>query len=505
LLGEAGTALCLNRQTASQQATASWNFPSSPAGRIKMSFVLESEGDAVIALSDHSSAGWDRRDDPLVSLFALTINSSQVGSHITKLNQGQWYQLQMDWTIAEEAVSGAMQWSVSVDDASVAHGMENLMRTGNEGRVSYWSLQSLNPGGVCVGWIHASSHDRSLKSDDKEGDVAAAARTRAINHENVMRLRDISMRAKQADAHRAAAGAASLGLGNAVTPSQLRSRYMRGGPPQSAPGIVDAASFADPTGATDAAPGLRKAIAELLAGSALSGRFSLWSNVTDLSGRRLELGGGEYLLQSALSIPGGFGNFELRGGTLRAGSLFPADKSLLSLGDDSGSHIESVSLTSMLLHGGGGLARGSLLNITYGVGISVGPAVYFEGFSGVGAQINRGAEILIHECWFVGQYGSGLPFYSKPPAQPPSITLFNSTAIQINGNDHYVSDVVIWQYTRLGVQVNGGGNLLSGVHAWGCGAAWCDRDWYQDLGLNSKSLTGIEINAPRNRVVQVRG
>jgi hypothetical protein len=52
--------------------------------------------------------------------------------------------------------------------------------------------------------------------------------------------------------------------------------------------------------------------------------------------------------------------------------------------------------------------------------------------------------------------------------------------VQINGNDHYITDSVVWQYTRLGVQVNGAGNLISGVHVWGCGDAWCDPDWYND-------------------------
>jgi hypothetical protein len=49
--------------------------------------------------------------------------------------------------------------------------------------------------------------------------------------------------------------------------------------------------------------------------------------------------------------------------------------------------------------------------------------------------------------------------------------------------------------------MNGMGGYIGGVHAWGCGSTWCDRDWYQQLGLASKSLTGIEINAPRNRVL----
>ena len=312
--------------------------------------------------------------------------------------------------------------------------------------------------------------------------MAAKSDDVTARHALAMRSRGAAMAAKQADAHRSAG---SLELGHGIHPTRLWRRLRRLGPegvahtagaPPPSGGIVDASKYADPTGATDAAPGLRRAIAELLAGSQPEHPFALWSNVTDLSGRRLELAGGEYLLQSPLAIPGGFGNVEIRGGTLRAGRLFPANESLLSLGDESGArHIESVSLTSMLLHGGGGLLNGALLKVAYGVGISVGPAVYFEGFSGVGVQIDKGAETLIHECWFVGQYGEGLPFYGGRTQKPPDVTLFNSTAIQINGNDHFVSDVVIWQYTKLGVQVNGEGNILSGVHAWGCGAGWCGK------------------------------
>ena len=126
--------------------------------------------------------------------------------------------------------------------------------------------------------------------------------------------------------------------------------------------------------------------------------------------------------------------------------------------------------------------------------------MYVEAFQGVGIELTRGAETLIHNSWFVGQYGKGLPFYNAA-APPPNVTLFNTTAVQINGNDHYVVDSVIWQYTRRGVQVNGMGAVISGVHAWGCGSTWCDLDWYRELGLASKSLTGIAIRAPRNRVL----
>ena len=323
-------------------------------------------------------------------------------------------------------------------------------------------------------------------------------------HETAMSSRAAAMAEKQVDAHRAMDGLLGLGqqLSYASPEPRIRKRKVHASTLDTFAGIIDASKYADPTGTSDAAPGLQRAIDDLVCITPPERQFSLWSNATDLGGRTLELSGGIYVVHSPLSIPSGVANFKIQGGTLRAAPSFPANESLLSLGDDGGGHIESVSLTSMLLHGGGGLAQGSLLKVTYGVGISIGPAVYFEGFAGIGAHINKGAEALIHECWFVGQYGHGLPFYGGRTKHPPDVTLFNSTAVQIDGNDHYVSDVVIWQYTQVGVRVNGEGNLLSGVHAWGCGAAWCDSDWYQDLGLSSKSLTGIEIHAPRNRVLR---
>ena len=282
-------------------------------------------------------------------------------------------------------------------------------------------------------------------------------------HALTMRSRGAALASKQAEASRASGGAVDVAQ-SYPPPLRRRLRQTVASCAQASAGIVDVSRYADPTGSTDAAPGLRRAIVELLKGSQLPSEradFNLWSNVTDLSGRVLELSGGEYLLESPLEIPAGYGNFKIQGGTLRAGPSFPAYATLLTLGDSSGAHIESVSLTALLLHGGGGLASGALLTIAYGVGISVGPAVYFEGFSGIGVQIVKGAEALIHECWFVGQYGGGLPFYGGRTQRPPSVELFNSTAIQINGNDHFVVDVVVWQYTRLGVQVNGEGNLLS--------------------------------------------
>ena len=87
-----------------------------------------------------------------------------------------------------------------------------------------------------------------------------------------------------------------------------------------------------------------------------------------------------------------------------------------------------------------------------------------------------------------GHHGSALS--STSPAAPPPQTLNNrSIAVQINGNDHYMVDSIIWQYTYLGVEINGAANLLQGVHAWGSG---CGRFTY---------LTGIKVNGYQNRLL----
>jgi hypothetical protein len=51
------------------------------------------------------------------------------------------------------------------------------------------------------------------------------------------------------------------------------------------------------------------------------------------------------------------------------------------------------------------------------------------------------------------------------------------------GNDHYANNVIVFDYTYLGVEVNGAANLLTGVHTW-----------------NGAGI-GIVINAYQNRLI----
>lgn len=51
------------------------------------------------------------------------------------------------------------------------------------------------------------------------------------------------------------------------------------------------------------------------------------------------------------------------------------------------------------------------------------------------------------------------------------------------GNDHFLDNIIVFDYTHIGVQINGAANILSGVHTWNGGG------------------TGIEINAYQNRLM----
>lgn len=341
-------------------------------------------------------------------------------------------------------------------------------------------------------------HDSDLRSIHQQLRMATAA---PAIHGTAMGART-QLKHKALALARAQRRSVSGGAGaSSPLPSHLGSRLQVLSPQPATPGIIEAATFADASGIEDASPGLQRAIETLLKGS--GPRQEIWANRTDLSGRRLELGGGQYLLGAPLFIPAGVGNFEIRGGTLRAGPNFPAAKSangtggeafLLTMGESgnatySPGYVTSVSVTSVLFQGSGIAAGG--LHCIYCVGVNIGPAVFVEGFPGTGIKVDLGAEVLIHDCWFTGPYLSTdlWPKHEGPP--PPELD--HSIAVQINGNDHIVLNSVVWQYTHLGLQVNGAAALVQGIHAWGCGSVWCAQ------GPNA--LTGIALTSHQIRVV----
>jgi len=246
-------------------------------------------------------------------------------------------------------------------------------------------------------------------------------------------------------------------------------------------GIVSPISFgADPSGRRDSTHAFQKALQALLSDHP---GHTLSSGIKDLGGRTLDLEGGDFLISKPLVIPGFYGNFFVKTGTIRASRWFPRDRWLFEIGekdcnpDYAKACNEFITFEDLLLDASSRAA--GCLWIINSMGIGVGPAIFVEGFKDVGVRIDGGHETLISEAWFVERFWSDITHsYSS-----------DSIAIQINGNDHYVVNTIIWQYTHLGVEVNGGANLLLGVHAWGCGQPWCNE------------LTGISVKAFQNRII----
>ena len=62
----------------------------------------------------------------------------------------------------------------------------------------------------------------------------------------------------------------------------------------------------------------------------------------DCGGAVLDLAGGEYLISQPITIPPGYSNFRVTGGTLRASPAFPPDRALLEIGYGMGTQNQNL-------------------------------------------------------------------------------------------------------------------------------------------------------------------
>ena len=243
--------------------------------------------------------------------------------------------------------------------------------------------------------------------------------------------------------------------------------------------LVDAAASAivrptdfgaDPTGATDSSEAFDKALAALLAPRG-GPRRTMASNITDLGGATLDLSGGTYLISRPLVIPPGVGNAQIVRGTLRAAPSFPSSRWLVEIGsvscapklpsgkpDTQGSCNEFINLSEMMFDAMHVAAGG--VRVAKVMGTTLGPSVFFTGFNQVGVRIDNGHEVMLTEAWLAECYWS---------SNGPCAKKADSIAVQINGNDHYLTDVIVFDYAHVGVEVNGAANVLQAVHTWNGG------------------------------------
>ena len=293
--------------------------------------------------------------------------------------------------------------------------------------------------------------------------VAAAPAT----DRRVARLRDLSRLPRPADhaagplmeclQARANAVRQSAGMRPAA-PSALAATRLR--PPRAGTTINPADYGADPTGGRDSSAAISAAVGGLLAACSPSspaeaGRH-LAFNISDCGGATLDLHGGTFLLSAPLALPPWHGNLHITAGTLRAGGNFPADRWLVELGDPHQvcDHIchEDITVTSVFFDAAHVAAGGLLSNNAMGCVVSQS---YFLGFRSSGVNITGGHEMLVDSCWL------GEVWWNEPvPAHSRSI------GILINGNDHAVTDSVLFAFESIGIEINSPGAMIHNVHVW---------------------------------------
>jgi len=225
------------------------------------------------------------------------------------------------------------------------------------------------------------------------------------------------------------------------------------------PVVFPTAFGADPTGRADSAAAFAQAMAAVLARA--TGR-NMSDGIADLGGVVLDLQGGDYLLSAPLVVPQFVGNLRVIDGTLRAAPAFPPARFLVEVGaspcktpSGQGSCNENVGMSGLTLDGAHVAAGCLKIASTMGATLDASSAVF--GFREIGVLLAGGHEAMISETW-VAAY-----FWSDPQKETN-----DATGISIAGNDHFVSNVIVFS-ARVGVDFIGAANKATNVHT--CEAA----------------------------------
>jgi len=224
---------------------------------------------------------------------------------------------------------------------------------------------------------------------------------------------------------------------------------------------------ADPTGRNDSWAALNAALGVCLQQSALSPNgnfpgdtsFGNGKAVRDMGGCDIDLQGGEYRISQPLVLPEYNANMQFGRGSLVAAPDFAGDF-LFVIGIEGsckvpqGSCNIDINFPELFLDGSH-VASGMQINNV--MGVTIGPGGYFLNFTAFGLQINNGHEVMMERCW-LGE--TNFDFDHEKYGAPP-----NATAVQINGNDHYILNSIVFS-SRVGIEVHGAADYVQGVHVW---------------------------------------
>ena len=231
--------------------------------------------------------------------------------------------------------------------------------------------------------------------------------------------------------------------------------------------VTPAPFGADPTGREDSWPALDAALRHCLNQSAISpnGYFPgedttpKFGPIRDMGGCFIDLDGGEYRISKPLVLPEMNANMQFGFGSLVAAPNFDGDF-LFVIGEEGackypqGSCNLDINFPSLFLDGAK-VASGMQINNV--MGVTIGPGGYFLNFTQFGLQINAGHEVMMDRCW-LGE--TNFDYDHEQRGTKP-----NATAIQINGNDHYILNTIVFS-ALTGLEVNGAADYVTGVHVW---------------------------------------
>eukprot|EP00656_Telonema_subtile_P038343 TRINITY_DN430_c0_g1_i3.p1 TRINITY_DN430_c0_g1~~TRINITY_DN430_c0_g1_i3.p1 ORF type:complete len:395 (-),score=63.83 TRINITY_DN430_c0_g1_i3:107-1291(-) len=181
-----------------------------------------------------------------------------------------------------------------------------------------------------------------------------------------------------------------------------------------------------------------------------------------MGGCFVDLEGGEFRISSTVKVPEYTANMQLGAGSIVAGPDFPPGDFLLQIGEahsqcehiPQGSCNIDINIHDVFFDGSN---RANALQINNVMGVTVGPGGYFLNFTEFGMQINQGHEVMMDRCW-LGETNFDFGFQGQGVAP-------NATAIQINGNDHYILNTIVFS-SKVGLEVNGAADYVTGVHVW---------------------------------------
>jgi hypothetical protein len=225
----------------------------------------------------------------------------------------------------------------------------------------------------------------------------------------------------------------------------------------------------DPTGRKDSWAALNAALKVCLNQSKISPNgnfpgdtsFGNGKAIRDMGGCEIDLEGGEYRISQPLVLPEYNANMQFGHGSLVAGPEWKNESDFLfvigikdSCKVPQGSCNIDINFPELFLDGA---HKASGMQINNVMGVTIGPGGYFLNFTEYGLQINKGHEVMMERVW-MGE--TNFDFDHEAHNAAP-----NATAIQINGNDHYILNSIVFS-SRIGLEVNGAADYIQGVHVW---------------------------------------